>query len=297
MSDKLSMDRYNKISSAVSLFIQLKEFNKALILLTKELQHNPDDRALLYNIGLTYRAMNDFAKAEACYQKALSSKKGYAPDELVLCSLGIVYQLMENYDKAIQLFSKAIEKDEHYVNAYNSLGLTYRKKGDLDKAIEAYDDGIKSLFIAIYKSLNNSIDNKRMGFIGYNPEGRWIKIALNIMLYFAAKDDMDCLSWPTSEQAEQYYRSHEHGGLLFTDLFDTTGKKARSMLPNYLDTFYIKLHDDEMYSFLLSNKARVVADQGKIEEAKVLLKEAIEFIPKDVDFKDPYLALQELGGS
>jgi len=281
---------------------------EALLLLKGELKKNPNSRLVLYHLGLTCRALNDFKEAEEFYLKALTSKddenvvfpnlKGYqfmgAPEDVIYCQLGIVYQLKEEYEKSIGALETALKLNKDYLNAYNSLAITYRKKGDLNRVIEIYDVGIDRLFHSVCGRMNNVLENKRVGFIGYKTENRlWLNKALEVLLFFVCKDNIEHLSWTTGEQAEKYYASDEdgYGGLLFIDYPES---KTRFMLPNYLDTFYESLKSTVDYSFLLNNKARTLAELGRISEARQLLEESIEFIPQGYDFKEPYLALIEL---
>ena len=49
------IDRRNQTISAFSLFMQLKQHEKAIALLNKELSGAPDDKELLYHLGFVYR--------------------------------------------------------------------------------------------------------------------------------------------------------------------------------------------------------------------------------------------------
>lgn len=128
---------------------------EAISILKDELSKNHENKILLYSTGLAYRALNDLEQAEEFYLKALASNdesiisfpnlKGYSdfqplPD-VIYCHLGIIYQLKGEYQKSIDAFNKAISINKLYANSYNSLAITYRKMGNLIKALEIYKSG------------------------------------------------------------------------------------------------------------------------------------------------------------
>ena len=53
------------------------------------------------------------------------------------------YGSEEKFDKAKEFYLKAIKEDSKYVEAYDNLGLVYRRTGELDKAIEYYKKSIE----------------------------------------------------------------------------------------------------------------------------------------------------------
>src|SRR5438309_2877381 len=71
---------------------------------------------------------------------------------------------------------RAIEIDSDYELAYNSLALTQRTSGELDKALYNYDAGAKALARRIVKAMRNSRSNpilkiaKRLGNYGSNMQ-------------------------------------------------------------------------------------------------------------------------------
>jgi len=57
-------------------------------------------------------------------------------------NLGNSYLNEEQYSLAIIYFQKAIEQDSLYVDAYDNLGVCYRRSGDLNTAIECYEKSL-----------------------------------------------------------------------------------------------------------------------------------------------------------
>jgi tetratricopeptide (TPR) repeat protein len=227
---------------------------EALILLEVELAKNSENKVVLYSIGLAYRMLNKFDDAERFYLKAIESNdrstisfpnlKGYndfqpLPD-VIFCQIGIICQLKKEYQKAITAFEKAIGINKFYANAYNSLAITYRKMGDLDKALKIYNAGKKALI----ESAHNE----------------------------ALKDKEKC----------------------YQDKFTADGKRIMEIQPYYTEKVHEILKDNEDYSVLCTNEARIYSEIGKFEEAEELLKEAIEFLPNESDYKVPFEAIERV---
>lgn len=88
------------------------------------------------------RFMGDFDRAVAFLIKATKLNPGEAP---VLLALGIAHQLSGQFEQAVGALKQAIVCDENFIEAYNSLGLTYRKMGRLREALESYEEGTERL--------------------------------------------------------------------------------------------------------------------------------------------------------
>lgn len=249
------MDDINSLSIVQAWeAISSGDAKEALRLLEDELVKNPENKVLLYSIGLTYRMLNKLNEAEKFYLKAIDSNdnstipfpnlKGYSdfqplPD-VIYCQLGIIYQLKGEYQKAIAAFENAISINKFYANAYNSLAITYKKISNLVKAIEIYGAGKEAL---VESAHNEVLKNK-----------------------------------------EKWYR----------DKFTADGKKIMELQPYYLEKVHEILKRNIDYSVLCTNEARIFSELGKLEEAEKLLKEAIEFLPDDSDYRVPFKAMEEV---
>lgn len=227
---------------------------EALRLLEDELVKNPENKVLLYSVGLTYRMLNRLNEAEKFYLKAIDSNdkstipfpnlKGYSdfqplPD-VIYCQLGITYQLKGEYQKAVAALEKTISINKFYANAYNSLAITYRKMGNLVKALEVYNVGKEA---QVELANNEALKNR-----------------------------------------EKCYR----------DKFTADGKKIMEIQPYWTRTVREVLKSNIDYSMLCTNEARIFSELGKFEEAAKLLNEAIELLPEDSDYRVPFEAMEEV---
>lgn len=155
--------------------IQSGHFQRGLDILVAESMRNPGDWTIHYHIGMAWRMVGDFDKAIMHYNKALEHcPQNLAAGHVIYFGLGIAYQLKRNFDQAIIYLKKAHEMDKTSVPVLNSLGLTYKKKGDIPKALETYNQAIRTLMNNILEELKNSSYQVKEEFI----DGERKKVAM-----------------------------------------------------------------------------------------------------------------------
>ena len=130
-----------------------QRFGEALHLLRRAIDQDPSQWNAWYMAGQCCRFLNDFDGAIAHLSRAAELK---TDERSIFLALGIAFQLHAQWDDAIEAFRRAIEIDSDYAPAYNSLALTQRKRGELDKALHNYDAGAKALARRIVKAMRNS---------------------------------------------------------------------------------------------------------------------------------------------
>lgn len=97
---------------------------------------------------------NENKKEEAidAYKKALSIQKDYLPATF---NMAVALGDVGRYDEAFRILQEVIDNDASILEAYDSLGFIYYKKGDLQRAKEQYE---KILAIEPnHKKANNSL--------------------------------------------------------------------------------------------------------------------------------------------
>src|SRR5271163_4114985 len=109
--------------------IQSGQYDAALTVLHSALAVDPDNWHLFYLAGLALRGAQDFRASIGAYHESLRLlPDGMARSERpqIGLGLGVAYQQNGDFPEAIQCFVVAIREDPAMLNAYNSLGYTYR---------------------------------------------------------------------------------------------------------------------------------------------------------------------------
>ncbi len=197
----------------------------------------------------------------------------------IFLALGILCQLKPHWDDAIDAFRRAIEIDPDYVLAYNSLALTQKKRGELDKALHNYDAGAKALARRSVKAMRNTRTSpilKHRDTVGT----LWVEYASFAALYLASSaEGINGIAWPTGEQALEEDRTEKHSGLYWIDVPNDKRETVRLFQPNYFNTFRELLKRDTAYSNLIGNRGTVLELVGRNDEPRQHFDEATEFQP------------------
>jgi len=109
--------------------------------LLAKLKQNPNDPALLAELGKTYLYVRDFQTATDYYERSAKMK----PDPRVLTTLGGAYHLSGADDKAIDAWQRALKIDPGYADALFNLGMVKWQAGsDPQAAIDAWSKLLKT---------------------------------------------------------------------------------------------------------------------------------------------------------
>jgi tetratricopeptide (TPR) repeat protein len=254
--------------------MQAGDFEGALPMFKALLANEPNDWGLLYMAGQCARFTGDTRSAVSYLERAIH---GNGNEPQIFLALGIAHQLVGQLQKSEDALRRALELDPDFVAAYNSLGMTQKKLGRYDLARHNLEEALRAISRHIAKSMSNS----KSARIYPHPTARgtrWAQTVLEGATYLCARDgDVQRLEWPTAQQAIEEARSKEHGGLLWTDIAGGTGAKTRRFLPNFFNTFFVKLREDRSYASVLGNLGEVLEAMGKQTEASVCSAEAEEF--------------------
>ena len=170
------------MNDEITELISTKRYSEALERLSQLIAHTPTDWEAHYWAGQCCRYLNDLSKAISYLSKALELNHG---DQHIYLSLGIAYQLKEQWLDSKNALRQALEIDPDYVLAYNSIALTQKKSGEVEKAELNYDAGLKALGRVIVKSMSNDREAeilKHRDTIGQ----LWSGYAMNSAMYVNA---------------------------------------------------------------------------------------------------------------
>lgn len=257
--------------------MQSSRFPEALTELRQAIREDPTAWNAWYLAGQCCRFMNDIGGSIEYLSRAADLNK---TSSNVLLALGIAFQLAADWQGAVSALIRAIEIDPDYELAYNSLALTQKKAGELDKALHNYDAGAKALARRLVKAMRNSRNSPI--FKHRDTEGTlWSKYVAYGALFLAEKTEgIKGVVFPTGEQAKEEERTKKHAGLYWIDLPNDKGETVRLFLPNYFNTFRESLRQDAAYSNLIGNRGTVLELLGRHNEAQQHFDEAMEFHPR-----------------
>ena len=118
----------------------------AIEILKKEIQTNPRRARPHYLLGAVYFDKGDMAPAIASFQNCLKVDPNFQPATEKLIQ---AYQKTGQSNQAIRLVEQSVENQHGHrsfresADAYNYLGTLYYRKGDADKAIQAFENALK----------------------------------------------------------------------------------------------------------------------------------------------------------
>lgn len=143
--------KYKDSEGLINSYFLDKKWEKARIVLVKELEHNPNNTWLLTRLGTTYYEQKDYEKALKVTKKALKLNPN---DPLVLWDFATILDMLGNGSRAIKFWKKIIDFGEKRVgmietgeglewarslicDCYYRIGLT---SSDLNNKEEAFEN-------------------------------------------------------------------------------------------------------------------------------------------------------------
>ena len=113
---------------------------QALAIYEKLIQKDTENVDVLVTMGGIYRRLERYEESLATLQRA---RKLNRKNTQAVYNLGFTYRAMERYDEAIACLEEVIEQDPSDVLTYNHIGAIYAKQGDYERAIDSYLRGLK----------------------------------------------------------------------------------------------------------------------------------------------------------
>lgn len=118
-----------------ALFVQKKDFNKAIKYIEKTINLKKDYSTGYNNLGLIYHSLNKDEIALSYFEKAIFYKNDYKE---AYNNMGITYQSLKKIEEAIKSLENAISIDKHYFQPYYNLGNIKADKKQFNDAINLY---------------------------------------------------------------------------------------------------------------------------------------------------------------
>ncbi|MFA6076967.1 MAG: tetratricopeptide repeat protein [Candidatus Paceibacterota bacterium] len=279
-------------------YIKNKDYSTAESFLISIKSEYIDDMDYWYFLVHVNRKLGRLDKSEEVCQKAISK---YPDSSQLNFELGIIYQTKGEYKKAIKYLEIVIQTKENIsrtqiVDTLNSLALTYKLNGDTVNSLKNYNAALEILGQKVYEEIKNeplqftNLKGRDFNYTGEKEEG-WVDLATRIAHKNAIKDRVRALRFPTGETAQKIVQDNPMMGVALHD----DQEMNRYILPAYFSSFYLVLKSNLHYSNIYNNIGVLFAETGKPEEAKKCYEESIRFIPKGIEYTNPFINLEELG--
>lgn len=118
----------------------LKNYQNALISITKAISINPYHASFHSNLGNVFRKLGQNSKALESYDRAIRLDPNNAT---AYGNRGVVLQQEKRYSEALVSFNNSIKLDPSKPEVFNNFGNTLRDLGKFKEALALYDYGIK----------------------------------------------------------------------------------------------------------------------------------------------------------
>ena len=116
-----------------------KEYDKVRMFAEQMIQLQPNLPFGYDQLGVAALIQKDYDKAIVCFQKAIELAPENPDIVEAYYQRGNAYQDKGELDLAIDDYNQALKLDPRLVEAYNNRGITYSRKGELDRAIRDLD--------------------------------------------------------------------------------------------------------------------------------------------------------------
>lgn len=121
---------------------------------------NPTDAKAYYELGIHYKEVGDYARAEEAFMQSLSlDDSSISP----MLNLAIVQQKQEKFDTAMEAYRQVLNIKTDHPEAHDGLGFCYFKKGDFPQALNHYLRALKSNPRHLDASINAGALYEKMG--------------------------------------------------------------------------------------------------------------------------------------
>jgi tetratricopeptide (TPR) repeat protein len=121
---------------------QVKDKQRAIAMMERAIEINPENAAALNYLGYTYAEMGErLDEAESLIRRALAIEPH---DGFYIDSLGWVYYQRGQYQQAVEQLERAVEQAGEDPTISEHLGDAYEKLGNVSAAIRAYQEALRS---------------------------------------------------------------------------------------------------------------------------------------------------------
>ena len=146
----------------ISLKIEFKQFEKAIVLLTEMTQIDQTNEQRFAILALCHQYLGEYEEAIVAYKKALSIKPHYTE---AYVNMGSAFKDQGKLEETIEAFNKALSLKPDYTEAYNNMGNVLKDQVKLEEAMQAYNKAIslKPDYAEAYYNMGSSPRSRQAG--------------------------------------------------------------------------------------------------------------------------------------
>jgi tetratricopeptide (TPR) repeat protein len=121
-------------------YLERKQLAMAKLVALRALKIDQNDPELHHTIGLILLQEEKKDEARAEFKRALETRADYVPSHVLMAQLALE---VEDYPAAEDHLRRILQADSKNAAAHLNLGLAYKGQGQLDKAMQEYDEAEK----------------------------------------------------------------------------------------------------------------------------------------------------------
>ena len=153
---KIQVNHFDALQLLGAIFTQTKQSIKAIEILTKALQINPNYAASYSNRGIALQDLRRYDEALLSYDKAISINPNYAE---AYSNRGNTLKELQRYDEALLSYDQAISIKPEFVDAHSNRGVILKELQRYDEALLSCDQAISinPNYAAAYSNRGNAL--------------------------------------------------------------------------------------------------------------------------------------------
>lgn len=124
-----------------AVFGRLGQYDNSIAILKKARDTGKETPDLMYNMGLTYKLMGNYAEAADCF-KAVVSQNPH--DVLAYNHLGFIEARRGDHKKALQMYSRALTEDPNHPVLHYNAALSYIAMNKPDDARRSFENALRA---------------------------------------------------------------------------------------------------------------------------------------------------------
>jgi len=137
---KIDSSNLDAIFLLGSLFLQTKNFHKAITLLEKAISIQPRHANSYQNLGFAYIELGEFEKAKELFIQAIKIEPNHGDAHFNLAN---AHKQLRDFKKAKEFYEKTIKIQPTNPSAYNNYANVCKQLGEFPKAINSYNKAIE----------------------------------------------------------------------------------------------------------------------------------------------------------